>query len=97
MSASLSSLTIGTLTLDPTFDPDVTSYETATTNATNKVTAVAEDEDATISIKVGETPVDNEGSATWAEGENTLTIVVTNGDETKTYTVTVTKTTEVGE
>ena len=96
-SADLSSLTIGSLTLTPTFDAGITAYAAATTNATNKITAVAEDEDATITILNGETPVDNEGSATWADGENTLTVKVTRGDLTKTYTVTVTRTSEVGE
>ena len=95
MSANLSGLTIGSLELTPSFDKDVTSYAATTTNATNKVTAVAEDEDATITILNGETPVENEGSATWADGANTLTVTVTNGSATKTYTVTVTKTSEV--
>jgi len=42
-------------------------------------------------ITVGETTVVNGQAATWAEGANTLSVVVTNGSQTKTYTVTVTK------
>lgn len=91
MNASLSGLTIGSLELTPSFDPDVTEYTAATENATNKVTAVAADENAEISIVNGETVVENEGSATWEAGENTLTVTVTNGTAEKTYTVTVTK------
>lgn len=95
MNASLSALTIGTLTLDPEFDPDVDEYEAETSNASNKVTVVAADEDAEIEIKLGDTVIENESSPTWAAGENTLTIKVTASDEfaseTKTYTVTVTK------
>jgi hypothetical protein len=55
------------------------------------VTAEAEDENAEITILVGETEIENGASATWEDGENTVTITVTNGTATKTYTVTVTK------
>lgn len=91
MSARLSGLTIGALTLTPAFDPDVTSYTATTTNATNTITATAEDTGAEISIMNGDTDVSNGTAATWADGENTLTITITNGDSEKAYTVTVTK------
>lgn len=91
MSARLSGLTIGALTLTPSFDSDVTEYEATTTAATNKITATPDDENATVEILVGETEIDNGDSATWETGENTVTITVTNGDEAETYTVTVTK------
>ena len=94
LSARLSGLTIGALTLTPEFDPDTTEYAATATNATNKVTATPEDEDAELTIMVGDTEIDNEDSATWEEGENTLTVTVVNGEETETYTVTVTKTTQ---
>ena len=42
-------------------------------------------------IKNGSTAVENGTSATWSEGENVLTVTVTNGSAVKTYTVTVTK------
>lgn len=87
----LTSLTIGGLDLTPAFDPATTAYAVATSNATNKVTAVAADPKATIEIKVGTTAVENGSAATWAAGSNTLTVKVTSGDTTKTYTVTVTK------
>ena len=89
--AKLSALTIGSLTLSPPFDADTTAYTASTTNATNTVTATAADSGATIAIKNGETTVTNGGSATWSDGNNTLTATVTNGTATKTYTVTVTK------
>ena len=91
MSARLSGLTIGALTLTPTFASDTTEYEVATTAATNKITATPEDENATVEILVGETEIDSGDSATWETGENTVTITVTNGDQSKVYTVTVTK------
>ncbi len=89
--ATLSALSIGNLTLSPTFDADTTTYTASTTNATNTVTATATDSGATIAITNGSTPVTNGTAATWTDGENTLTVTVTNGTESKTYTVTVTK------
>lgn len=93
MSARLSGLTIGALTLDPTFDPDVVSYTANTTNATNAITATPEDDEATVTILNGDTPVSNGAAATWAEGANTVTITVKNGTAQKVYTATVTKST----
>jgi len=90
-SANLSSLTLGSITLTPTFDANTISYTAETTNATNTITAVATDENASIVITVGETTVVNGQAATWASGANTLSVVVTNGSQAKTYTVTVTK------
>ena len=89
--ANLSALTLGSLTLTPAFNSSTTTYTTETTNATNTVTVTAADAGATIAITNGSAPVTNGQSATWAEGENTLTIAVSNGGTTKTYTVTVTK------
>lgn len=91
LNANLSGLTIGSLSLTPSFDPDTTAYTAAATNATNTVTATAEKADSVISILNGETPVTNGTAATWVNGTNTLTITVTNGSDAKTYTVTVTK------
>ena len=91
MSASLSSLTIGTLTLTPEFDPDVDEYAVSTSNDTNKITAVPEDEDATVTIEVNGEEIENGSAATWEDGENTVEITVEDGDLTGTYTVTVTK------
>ena len=90
MNANLSGLTIGSLTLTPSFDPDVTEYAATTENATNKVTATPADETATVTILVGDTEIENGSSATWAPGENTVTITVTDGTVSKVYTVTVT-------
>ena len=93
MSARLSGLTIGALTLSPTFDPDTTEYTATTTNATNTITATPEDEDAEVTILNGETPVTNGTAATWIDGANTVTITVKNGTAQKVYTATVTKST----
>ena len=72
----------------------MTEYTATTTNASNKVTAAAADDTAVISIKNGSTDVTNGGNASWATGENVLTIKVSDGNGPtleKTYTVTVTK------
>jgi len=90
-SAELSALSLGSLTLTPEFSTGTVSYTAATTNATNTVTATAADPDAAVTITNGSTPVTNGAVATWEAGENTLTVVVTSGVLTKTYTVTVTK------
>lgn len=89
----MSGLTIGALTLNPAFLSDVTSYTAATTNNTNKVKAVCDDETATISITLNGAAVGNNTSVTWASGENVLIIDVSGVDGLTTrYTVTVTKT-----
>ena len=93
---TLDSLTLGSLTLSATFDPDTTSYTASTTNASTTVTAVSADADATIVLKLGGTEKASgtgsvEKSITWATGSNTLTAEVTTAAGTKTYTVTVTK------
>lgn len=89
--ATLSALSIGSLTLTPTFSKDTTSYAASTTNDTDTISATATDSAATIVIKNGTTTVVNGEAASWSAGENTVTVTVTNGTQTKTYTVTVTK------
>ena len=90
LDASLSGLTIDSLTLTPTFSSGVTAYTAETSAETNTIAAVATEEEATITIKVGETEIEG-GLATWGEGPNTVTITVTNGLDSEVYTVIVTK------
>lgn len=78
------------MTLTPTFASDVTEYTATTTNEADKVTATATDADATIAILLGDTPIDNGSNATWTEGENTLTITVSEYGGSTEYSVTVT-------
>lgn len=91
--ATLANLKIGSLELDPDFDPDEDEYEAETTNATNIVTATPADAGATVKVMVGSTEIPNGTAATWATGENVVTITVTaeDGTTTEEYTVTVTK------
>lgn len=71
----------------------MTEYTATTTNATNTVTATPEDVQAQVTILNGADTVANGMAATWSEGDNILTISVTNDAAQKTYTVTVAKTT----
>lgn len=89
--ARLASLKIGALTLSPTFNKSVMVYTATTTDATNTITAVAKDGEATIAIKVNDADHTNGTAATWDAGENTVEITVTSGTESETYTVAVTK------
>ena len=88
--ARLASLSIGSLTLSPVFNKSVFVYEADTTNATNVINAIAMNGESTIEILNGATPVTNGAAATWADGENTVTITVTVGSASETYTVIVT-------
>ena len=82
---------LGTLQLVPEFDPEVTSYTAETTDATNKVTATASDPEAVILIEVNGAAHENDTSATWLVGTNTVTVHVACGEVEATYTVIVTK------
>ena len=86
---SLTTLTLGSNTLTPTFDKNVTSYSANITTATTSVTAIAEDSEATVTKKLNGSVV-NGNTVTWTYDTDTLEIIVSKGGESKTYTVTVT-------
>lgn len=88
---TLSDLTIGSISLSPAFDADVTEYTAATSNATNTITATLNDNTADAVITVNGDSLTNGGSASWENGENTVNITVTKGTSSKKYTVIVTK------
>ena len=88
---NLSALSLGSLTLTPTFSAAVTSYTATTSNATNTITATAEDENASVAITANGEPVQGGSAITWDDGENVVEVTVTNGTATKIYTITVTK------
>lgn len=69
----------------------MTEYTATTSNATNTVTATPEDDNAEVTVLNGDAEVANGFAATWAVGENVLTITVKNGTAEKVYTVNVTK------
>ena len=87
----LASLSLGSLTLSPAFDPDITTYTARTSNTTNTITATG-GEDDTVVIKNGSTTVTSGNSATWVDGENVVTVTTTNeAGAVGTYKVYVTK------
>lgn len=88
--AALQSLTIGGLSLSPAFSTGTDTYTADTTNAQDAISAVPT-MGASVTVKVGKTQVQNGGNATWSEGSNVVTITVNNGENSKVYTVTVTK------
>ena len=60
-------------------------------NDTAVISAQSESETAKITIKIGETALENGAEATWTQGENRVEIKVSDGDANQTYVVTVTK------
>ena len=89
--ASLSALTIGALTLTPTFAAGTLNYTASTANDSDTVTATAAS-GASASIKVNGVAHTSGQAATWDEGDNTVEVTVTGaGLVTQVYTVTVTK------
>jgi hypothetical protein len=67
-------------------------YTATTTDATNKITAAASDEEAEVVIKANGKVVASGSSATWLPGTNIIEITVTIGEESQIYSVTVDKT-----
>jgi hypothetical protein len=88
---TLSALTIGSLTLSPSFDSGVVAYTAATTDASNILTFTTVPNDAPVVVKLGDEPITtySEGIE-WAAGANILTITVGEAPAAVTYTVTVT-------
>lgn len=87
--ATLSALTIGSLTLTPDFGSDTTEYTASTYAYSAVVTAVAASQSASVEVKVNGTTIENGSEAEWESGNNSVVIKVTNGSAAKTYTVTV--------
>ena len=87
---SLSALSIGSLTLDPTFDKDINNYATETENSSDTVTATA-GADVDVVITVNGNSITNGTAPTWAAGDNIVSVQLTSSTGMNTYTVTVTK------
>ena len=87
----LSALSVGTLSLNPTFDANTTTYTVTTENASDAVSATAADSGATLAITVNGSSHTSGSSATWSDGQNVVTVLVTKSGYAKAYTVVVTK------
>lgn len=85
----LTALTIGSLTLTPTFDAGVYEYTASTSSSSSTITATAPT-GATVIITVNGDSVSNGGTATWEDGENDVIIIVGDSTGSNTYKVTVT-------
>lgn len=89
--ALLQSLTVGSETLTPTFDPAVMAYTITAAAATDKIEATAAQAQAKIELNLNGKNLNNGGTATWTSGSNTLTVTIKNGNAVRVYTLTVTK------
>ena len=91
--AKLSQLTVGSLELTPEFDPEQLFYTAETENASDVLTAVAQDSNATVVITVNGTEHESGTAVTWQEGVNVADIHVTaaDGETEARYQITVTK------
>lgn len=89
--ALLQSLTVGSETITPTFDPAVMAYTITAAAATDKIEATAAQAQAKIELNLNGKNLNNGGTATWISGSNTLTVTVKNGNAVRVYTLTVTK------
>lgn len=87
---TLTTLTFGSLTLSPEFDPNTVSYAAETSNATNTITATAA-EGTGIVITVNGNSLTNGSAATWKNGDNIVLIMVKNASGSTMYTVVVNK------
>lgn len=89
--AKLTALTIGSLVLSPAFNADVYVYSTATTNASDAVTATGA-ADTTVIITVNGSSHTSGESASWTSGNNNVVVTVSKtGSVSTVYTVNVNK------
>lgn len=93
-SALLASLTLAGAEISPSFDSSVTAY-TATLPQSSVCALSAVSRDPAASVRINSAAAEIGASACsvpLVEGENVLTITVTNGSNTETYTLTVNST-----
>ncbi len=90
--ATLAALRIGGHVLTPAFTSGTTTYTLTTEDASNTVAAVAADATASMVLTYNDKEIANGSRVTWASGAgNVIKVKVTDGSQTKTYQVTVTK------
>ena len=88
---TLSGLTVGAVSLSPTFNAETLAYTATVTGASDIVTANPTQQRAKVHIEFGGKNYPNGASLKWNSGANTVNIVVENGVSKRTYTVTATK------
>lgn len=85
---SLTALSVGSETLNPAFDADVTEYTISTTSSSAAVTASAASGTA-VAILVNGESITNGDDADFVVGVNTIKITLTKNELTRIYTITV--------
>ena len=88
---SLSALTVGSLTLSPSFNKGVFEYTAPASVASVVVSGTATAADSVVTVEAGGKVYDNGSSVKLAMGENIIKINVSNKTYVDTYTVTVTR------
>lgn len=90
--ADLADLRVGGHTLTPEFASATTEYTLTTADASNTVQATLADITATVDLTYNDKPIVNGSRVTWETGaSNVIKATVKDGEATKTYTITVTK------
>lgn len=91
--ADLDNVTIGSETLNPTFDPDVLSYTMTASSASGKVDANPAQASAQVSMSYQGKTYKAGSNITWTADDTAhpLIITVKNGNAVKVYTIQVTK------
>lgn len=89
--ASLSELTIGTETLNPTFSADKYEYTLTAAGTKGVINAVTSQTAAKVEMTYNDKKLNNGQEITFASGTKNLIIAVKNGLGIQTYTVAVTK------
>ena len=89
-SPQLTALSIGSLTLTPTFSGSTLEYTASTTASTNTISATAPS-GATVVITVNGNSLTNGSSATWEDDDNEVIVTVSDTHGSTTYKATVTK------
>lgn len=88
-SVDLASLEVGGVTLDKPFDPNITQYMGTTETETGVVYVTTKNENATATVESPDATIGTGNAASWQEGANLVTITVTDGTDTKVYTLIV--------
>ena len=88
---SLSALTVGSLTLSPSFNKSVFEYTAPASVASVAVNGTATASDSVVTVEAGGKVYDNGSSVKLNMGENVIKINVANKTYIDTYTVTVTR------
>lgn len=88
---TLTDLTVGSISLSPTFGPETLTYTGTVTGTSDAVTASPSQAKAKVHLEFGGKNYPNGATLKWNTGANTVNVVVENGVSERTYTLTLTK------